>query len=1454
MELVEDDGEDAEETTRGILTTHARDLKRVQRHASGNLGVEGSLEHDAAMLQQVADRTRKRFVKRIGGLRKVFAAGRITDGGPVSCGPPGGGAPLADDAAQALRELQQQMEQLRPEPALADTAANGGATPRVTETVRKSVLNLEVEESPLSVVSCVSDDEDMSPLVLPPPPPGGPSSSSKAGGGSGGGAFREQLLTSEVSSSSSVADGSAGTVAAEPSAALQEALTAQARKLRSLKTTLQRTAGQRSQLLHRPQPAVTALHYWLEHTALCCSTYDALVDVDRAMDIHLALDAESAALAELQNQFREAFAGLPEPSAGGDSDVPWGAESPAEAVPSLLRRRAPPFIRLPGPDEFCCALRTRLPAGRGGAGMALGGVVAASPRTPRGVLPAMPTTRSAKRPPPSEPAFVELVQGFLRRELGLTRQQGEAGEQGRARPAGLGEGGSLVEVLERGFDLAPVQRQTLSAELSQRTIAVSEDGEESPADLERAVEAVDATWVDRLLGPPLGCKRVGYMLKRNKRGLWQARWFVLRSDANSAGELRYYRRHTNTLAEIGQGGGGGGGGGGAARTINTAPKTPKMTRNVRQPEPEPEPELELMGGGEGEGVAVVECEQPLGTLDLARAVSCYACGALHGERRRRDVRVQTPLRTWRLRARSAREAVAWAADLEEMRAQAAIRLQRQQQQQQRQTPLSRSGSSSSSSISRRVSTGAESYVDEDDGYDDDDAELDSPVSVCTPGVTPTPTAMSKHEPSEGVGGADDDDHDDDGDTQQLAERVSAARARQAELQERRCRLESELLAERPRRVASLLGRDLRVRTSTGTGTDNTSGDESKAAAGPGSVSVSVSGSGSGSGCGWQLCRDLREDVSLGRMPGGVLLAEAYCTAATPTTRTTSASASSASGTPGPSVVVVAAVDLLALRLDKGEAAAVARRAAFEGEAERLRAIPHHPRLCNFLQLCSGPRECALVFDGGDDAYDGGTQTAAAGSSTDTAMDIGRGMGMACSLQQFIRAHGPRLAPTLSRTLFTDLLTALAFLHERGLHHGQITADSVLIYPRRRGDSGTGAPARSDGQQPTGTVVASSSSSSSSSSAATLSLGHTDSFSELCLEVGWVNTGDGIMEEAMPMPMHSAAVSMTPLAHALLTPRLRADPQAILSPPVLAAEGDGEAGAEVGGGGGATAVSDDDDEVSLRPLPAGGEFSCRLLPAVGSMMHPAADHITAAASGSVADDLWSLGALLHLMLAGSAVLLLEPDPTTADALDEDDDDDDGGGGDDSGAKEAVEGGAAASRGARTGSRADVEPELDPSLPEASADMVRQLVRTDPAKRQSAASSLEHRWIVEASQLPRASSRSNFEEELRALNRDRKEARQARIERAKALKQAPPPGSAGRAGRVQHDQAQQQMQAQEAHIGADVDAALNPFYSSDDDQSTGSSSSSWSDGEDERAPRHVAAAAGGAGAAATEWTEI
>lgn len=203
MELIPVDADVAdEETARGVLAAHPRDLKRVQRRASGRLGAEGSVDHDAAMLQQSAARLHHGFAKRGEMLRKGFVAGRTHDDGPVAR-ISSGVQPLTQVAAQRLRELRAEVQRLRPELAQAaepteqrqSGAASAAAavaavpqTPRVTATMRKSALSLEMEESPLSVVSDLSDDElddsNASPLILPPPPPGGPSAAATASSGS----------------------------------------------------------------------------------------------------------------------------------------------------------------------------------------------------------------------------------------------------------------------------------------------------------------------------------------------------------------------------------------------------------------------------------------------------------------------------------------------------------------------------------------------------------------------------------------------------------------------------------------------------------------------------------------------------------------------------------------------------------------------------------------------------------------------------------------------------------------------------------------------------------------------------------------------------------------------------------------------------------------------------------------------------------------------------------------------------------------------------------------------------------------------------------------------------------------------------------------------------------------------------------------------------------------------
>ena len=585
--------------------------------------------------------------------------------------------------------------------------------------------------------------------------------------------------------------------------------------------------------------------------------------------------------------------------------------------------------------------------------MAMGGVVAASPRTPRGVMPAIPSAHlSAKKPPPTEPAMVELVQGFLRQSLGLgVIDESNPTESVAQGSRGLGASGSLVAVLEAGFELAPLQRQSLTAELSMRTYSLTDEGEESPGDLEKAVEAVDATWVDRLIGPPLGCKRVGYMLKRNKRGVWQPRWFVLRIDGDCLGQLRYYRKHTDTLEEM------------------TVVADAAAGGSESQPEPEPEPEMSGKEGSTGE----------LGRLQLARAAACYACGALHGERRRRDVRVVTPMRVWRLRARSAREAAAWARDLEEVRVAAMAIVQDLRGEGARVVAMESVRTEASEAVATPGTAGSTAgFVP---GVDVD-LDLDSPASFHTPSDSPVEFLRNRasshaHEMRRNPSVA------------YVQARGAELRAKQEALLARRCQLEAGLLAERPKRAAALLG------------------------------------------TGWRLARYLQDDPSVGRFaPGGMLLAEAVKEAAVDPAADAEASVRSGSmrSVRGAveDCVVVGAVDLLALRLDKGVAAAEARRILYREEAERLATLPQQARLVNFLRLCEAPRECMLVFDGG---------TTAAGSGS------GSGSGLASSLRQFVQTHGPRLAPTLSQTLFRDLLEAVAFLHSRGMAHGQISTES-----------------------------------------------------------------------------------------------------------------------------------------------------------------------------------------------------------------------------------------------------------------------------------------------------------------------------------------------------------------------------------------------------------------------------
>ena len=163
---------------------------------------------------------------------------------------------------------------------------------------------------------------------------------------------------------------------------------------------------------------------------------------------------------------------------------------------------------------------------------------------------------------------------------------------------------------------------------------------------------------------------------------------------------------------------------------------------------------------------------------------------------------------------------------------------------------------------------------------------------------------------------------------------------QEELLSRRCQLEAGLLAERPKRAAALLG------------------------------------------TGWRLARYLQEDPAVGRSaPGGMLLVEAVKEAAVAgigdegeeSGRSRSRSMRSVRGEVE-DCVLVGAVDLLAVRLDKGATAAEARRRAFQEEAGRLATLPQHGRLVNFMRFCEGPRDCMLVFDGGKEAAGRGKYT------------------------------------------------------------------------------------------------------------------------------------------------------------------------------------------------------------------------------------------------------------------------------------------------------------------------------------------------------------------------------------------------------------------------------------------------------------------------------------------------
>ena len=611
-----------------------------------------------------------------------------------------------------------------------------------------------------------------------------------------------------------------------------------------------------------------------------------------------------------------------------------------------------------------------------------------------------------------------------------------------------------------------------------------------------------------------------------------------------------------------------------------------------------------------------------------------------------------------------------------------------------QTQQQRRRTSRASRASSSVSAASKAHADEDGGVSDDDAD-DDDVITRFDGESAALDDSGMLVADVPYGRADlalpQQFRVSDQSAELVVQRVAAAKAQHAELQQRRCQLESELLEQRPRRVALLLSRDMSVHMRSLMEREQpafcgSDGVEAQPRHSAGGRSSSNGGSSSGDRWQWHLSRYLRDDPALAGLPGGVLLAEAEAE--------NEAEANAI-------VRVVAAVDLLAVRLDKGEAAAAARRAAFELEADRLRAIPHHPRLCNFVQLCGSPREYVMVFDCGGECM----EENATGGKLPPSIS---------SLRQFMRAHGPRLALTLARTLFVDLLAAVAFLHERGLHHGKISAESVLVFPRR-GD-GSGNP---------GNLGASSSIVGSQAGGSRLSSTRSSSLDfAFCREVGWVDTGGGIMEDPMlltPRPSATTRVDAPPAAAASISAVGHTDQQELTHSP----------------------TSPDDDEVAC--LPAADQFSCRLLClSLSSVDQGSSD--APAGSGSAAGDLWDLGTLLHLMLAGSTVILLEPDPTLIpDGHD----------------------GEAQNTGV---SIAADEPQLDPSLPEGAADLVGRLVRRNPAERQSVASLLEHRWVVEASQLPRASSQANFEEELRALNRDRKQARQAKLDRARARQSA------------------------------------------------------------------------------------
>ena len=144
-------------------------------------------------------------------------------------------------------------------------------------------------------------------------------------------------------------------------------------------------------------------------------------------------------------------------------------------------------------------------------------------------------------------------------------------------------------------------------------------------DLQKILSQAEEGWLWRWLGPPLGTSRVGWLLKRSPaaHARWQPRWFVL---SRQGGELSYYKRPSDCP----------------------------------------------IGGSRFDE----EIEPPLGKLQLGRAAACYSWSELEmgtGEIRKQlslrhcELRIVTPLRTWRLRAACPVEANNWAAALERER-------------------------------------------------------------------------------------------------------------------------------------------------------------------------------------------------------------------------------------------------------------------------------------------------------------------------------------------------------------------------------------------------------------------------------------------------------------------------------------------------------------------------------------------------------------------------------------------------------------------------------------------------------------------------------------------------------------------------------------------------------------------------------------------------------------------